>query len=126
MRTATVHVGLAHDGTRTVAEASLSSPFGEDFLFSLPVTGTGSSAREVDDKPDQRTGDDLALARALRSMAAHLERRANGRIRHAESVKAHRAEIARRKAEEAQGLKPPSLTRALGLPLVQAGKSRSL
>jgi hypothetical protein len=43
-------------------------------------------------------GENLAVARALRSIANRLERQAQGYLRHAESNKAHKEEIAEKKA----------------------------
>jgi hypothetical protein len=85
------------DGTRTTAEAVLTTGWPVDLLT---ATGTGSSGRERGDKFDETVGDDLAIARALRSLAARLERRARGKVNHAESIKVHKAEIAARKAAE--------------------------
>lgn len=73
------------------------SQYGEINLV-VPASGKGSSGRERGDKSNQSVGDDLATARALISLAAHLTRRANGAVRHQESIKAHRAEIVERKA----------------------------
>lgn len=92
-----VKITTMTDGDRTVAEALITTAYPHEFL----AAGTGSSGREPGDKSDAQTGKDLAIARSLRSVAAHLERRAMGRVRHAESVKAHKAEIAERKAAEA-------------------------
>jgi len=103
MRVLNINIVIASDGTRTVAEAALNDP--DDELFTPMAQGEGSSARERGDKADQVTGDELAIARALRCMAARLERQAHGRINHAESVKAHRAQIAEQKAS-AQATEP--------------------
>ena len=85
------------DGTRTTAEAVMVNSEWER------SRGTGSAGRERGDKFNASVGEDLAVARALRSLAAHLERRARGRVNHAESIKAHKAEIAQRNAEEING-----------------------
>lgn len=103
MKQLQVSILLTSDGTRTVAEAELDemhvSQYG-DIALVVPASGKGSSGRERGDKSNQSVGDDLATARALISLAAHLTRRANGAVRHQESIKAHRAEIAERKAAE--------------------------
>lgn len=104
-----VSVTAVTDGSRTVAEAVLTTAYPHSPL----ATGAGSSGREPGDKYDAQTGSELAIARALRSMAARLERRARGRVSHAESVKAHKAEIAERAAEIAART-PEAPTGAIG------------
>lgn len=89
-------VQLVHlsDGSRTVAEATLHT-------YRHPaLSGRGSSGREPGDRTDAGIGEDLALARALRSLAAKLERQANGRMKHAADCRAHRRQLAERKAKK--------------------------
>ena len=96
MRVVNVSVVISTDGIRTMAEADLI-----DFDSKAPeiaISGKGGAGREPGDKNRQWIGDNLATARALRSLAAHIERQARGAVKHAESVKAHRAEIEARKA----------------------------
>jgi hypothetical protein len=101
VRNLNIGIMVMSDGDRTVAEAVLidyeNIPIDNDDGLVPVISGSGSAGREPGDKSDQSVGDDLALARSLRSLAARLERRANGKVRHAESCKAHRAEIAERK-----------------------------
>lgn len=90
-----VSLYIMTDGNRTVAEAR---------MIAAGMSGQGSAGREPGDKADAFVGEDLAVARALRSLAAHLERRARGRVNHAESIKAHKAEIAIREAAHQHAL----------------------
>lgn len=79
-----VQLSALSDGSRTVAEATLHT-------YRHPaLSGTGSSGREPGDKADAGIGEDLALARALRSLAARLERQANGRCKHRADVRAQK------------------------------------
>jgi len=89
VKTGNVHLAVLTDGDRTVVEATLHT------YLNLSVTAAGSSSREPGDKPDPQTGEALAVARALRRIAAKLERQARGKMKHQESVKAHREEIAK-------------------------------
>ena len=109
MKHFTAAIVVLSDGSRTVAEGTLFSDLG------TVTTGKGSSGREPGDKTDAQTGEDLAVARMLRSMAAHLERRANGRMRHIESVKAHRQEIAAEEADKraSQPLTPGEIAKTI-------------
>lgn len=84
-------VYIMSDGNRTVATAELFNFYRAETVF----MGKGSSGREPGDKPDAAIGEDLAVARALRSLASKLERRAAGRMRHVESIKAHKEQILR-------------------------------
>lgn len=94
MKTYNLSVRSMTDGNRTVTHVH-----GFDLQSeNVEVEGLGSAGREPGDKNDSEVGDKLALARALRSAAAHLERQANGRIRHTEEIKRHRAEIAAKMA----------------------------
>lgn len=88
MKNIAISVYVLSDGNRTNAEAQLEA----DDLTVLAV-GNGSSSREPGDKADPLIGENLAVARALSSLAKKMERRANGRMRHAEAVKAHREQI---------------------------------
>lgn len=90
-----VNITTMTDGDRTVAEALITTAYPHEFL----AAGTGSSGREPGDKSDTQAGKDLAIARSLRSAAARLERRAMGRVKHADDVKAHRREITEKKAQ---------------------------
>lgn len=85
-----VSLYIMTDGNRTSAEATI--------VVGKLVHGNGSSGRDPGDKSDAGIGRNLAVARALRSLAANLERDAKGKVNHAESVKAHEAEIAEKKA----------------------------
>lgn len=88
MKTIEISVYVLSDGNRTNAEAQLEA----DDLTVLAY-GKGSSSREPGDKADPVVGENLAVARALASLAKKLERRANGRMRHVETVKAHHEQI---------------------------------
>ena len=66
---------------------------------------TGSSKRERGDSYDRETGEALALARALEKLAAKLAKKAQGRIRHADSVRRHREQIAAKRAQIVEGMK---------------------
>lgn len=88
IKTNTVKIGVMSDGTRTVAEVALNN---------TDLRGEGSSQREHGDKANFSIGEKLATARALRSLAARIERRAKGEVRHAEEIKRHRAEVAAKK-----------------------------
>lgn len=94
MKTFVVRLSLMSDGDRTVAEASHFENFPPG--AALITTGKGSAGREPGDKSDAQVGEWLAQARALRSVAAHLERQAKGRMAHTEEIKRHRAEVAQR------------------------------
>lgn len=98
MRDMQIIVTISSDGTRTVAVAEANAYGGVGPDGESVFSGVGSAGRERGDKDDQIVGDNLATARALRSLAAHLEKCANGKVRHAESIKAHKAEIAERNA----------------------------
>lgn len=87
MKLRSVDIKILTDGDRTVAEACL-----------YPcVEGVGSSSRDRADKSDPEIGEALAVARALRKIAAKLERQAAGMMKHREDIKAHRQEIADRR-----------------------------
>jgi hypothetical protein len=91
MRQNTIAVSISTDGTRTVAEVAYYNRLAGE--GALVTNGVGSAGRERDDKNDQTIGDDLAVARALDSLSAHLKKRANGKIRHAQSIKDHHLQI---------------------------------
>jgi hypothetical protein len=55
------------------------------------VTVAASARRDPHDKHNPDTGADLALGRALGKMARMLERRGNGKVRHADWVREQRA-----------------------------------
>lgn len=98
MKQANIHILVLNDGDRTVAEANLAAIYGGDAPEIRPTTRSGSAARQPGDKADEMVGDNLAVARALRSLAAKLERQANGKMRNNESNKAHREQIRAAKA----------------------------
>ena|ERR1700761_3270534 len=104
MNSLDVVVAIMSDGTRTVAEATLVDFAGSEGV----ISGAGSAGRDHEDKFKAQAGEDLATARALRSLAARLERRALGTIKHAADIRVHRAEIAERKAAEEEGLRSAS------------------
>ncbi len=88
-----VQVKLLSDRDRSVAEAHLVA----DARYGLAgVTVRGSSGREPGDKANPVVGENLAVARALRSLANRLERQATGAMKMAESNRQHKEEIARR------------------------------
>lgn len=91
------------DGNRTVAEATLLKQNEVGYIVETLTTGKGSAGREPGDKNNPEIGEKLALARALESAAAHLRKQANGRIRHVESVRAHREQIKAAKAAGGDG-----------------------
>ena len=91
MYTASVSLSRLTDGDRTVVEGAYHS-------YSFPSVPTrGSAGREPGDKPDAEIGELLATARALKSLAAKLEKRAKGKMRHKEEIARHKAEIAAKK-----------------------------
>src|ERR1700743_2184450 len=100
MEQVNIGVVIMSDGTRTVAEATLIDYDGDPVV----TEGNGSAGRDHEDKYSSVVGNKLATARALRSLAAHLERDALGRIKHAAAIRAHRAEIAESKAAQAQDM----------------------
>lgn len=100
MESLIVSITTMTDGSRTVAEAVLSTKWTRETLG----TGTGSSGRGPGDKSDDSIGKDLAIARALHSLASHVERRAKGRTKHADDIKAHKTEIAIREAAHQHAL----------------------
>jgi len=87
--TTQIRVTTMSDGDRTVAKAVVID------LNRLPsiIAGMGSSSRERGDKADREVGENLALARALRSLASKLEKQAAGKIKHREDCKEHAREI---------------------------------
>ena len=85
-----INLEILGDGTNTVARARY---WGKGID---PIEGAGSAHRDRSDKPDAETGELLATAQALEVLAARLRRRANGRIKHADEIKRHKAEIAAR------------------------------
>jgi hypothetical protein len=89
-------VSIVTDGDVTLATFTLDD-----------VTVAASARRDPHDKHNPDTGADLALARALHKMARRLERRGNGAVRHADWVRAQRAE---RRALAAVGVQagPPT------------------
>lgn len=92
MKQLSISVNVLTDGNRTNAESTM-----YDYTTLRGVNGNGSAGRERDDKANASIGEDLAVARSLESMAAHLKKRAQGKINHIESIKQHKAEIADRK-----------------------------
>ena len=90
-----VRLQLLSDGTHTVARTTAYTTGGP------LASGKGSAHRDRGDKNDEETGELLATARALESLAAGLRRRARGRIRNAETIKAHRELAAQRREIEA-------------------------
>lgn len=101
-----VQLTILSDGDRTVVEAALHT------YRNPSVTATGSSGREPVDKSDPHVGENLAVARALRSIANRLERQAQGYLRHAESNKAHKEEIAAKKGKLTADARTAFLKRA--------------
>ena len=81
-----VDVRALYDVNATVAKAVYLSARGPDDEVVI-ITARGSARRERGDKPDPETGELLATARALESLAAKLKRKARGRIRNAEFLK---------------------------------------
>ena len=79
---------LAHHGA-TVVKVTYASPYDS----SLPLTAFGSAKREPGDAYDPETGKLLATSRALDELAAKLRKKANGRIRNADSIRRHREQI---------------------------------
>ena len=55
------------------------------------VVGEGIAKRTSKDRNDEYVGQNLALARALESLAAKVMRRANGKVRHNDDMKLQRA-----------------------------------
>lgn len=91
MKRGNVDIHIATDGSRTVVEAYLHT------YLHKSVTAYGSSARDPQDKTDRKIGEALAVARALRKIAAKLERQAHGKMKHREDCARHAAEIAEQK-----------------------------
>lgn len=60
------------------------------------VSATGTAKREPGDLPDTETGRLLATSRALQSLAGKLRKQADGRVRSAAAIKAHREYIKNR------------------------------
>lgn len=78
-----------HDPDATVATAELNAS-GQPYATPLLKT-TGSSKRTPGDTDDPEVAAQYAIARALRKMAAKMEKDANGKVRHSDSVREHRA-----------------------------------
>lgn len=91
MKRGNVDIHIATDGSRTVVEAYLHT------YLHKSVTAAGSSSRDPQDKADKKTGEALAVARALRHLAAKLERQAYGEMKHREDCARHAREIATQK-----------------------------
>jgi hypothetical protein len=70
--------------SKVAFHGGLVNPFGQT---TLNFSATGSSKRERGDSYDPEIGELLATARALHKMAARMERKARGRIRHADKAK---------------------------------------
>lgn len=82
-----VQLRMMTDGDRTVAEAVLHT-------YQHPSTAAvASSGRERGDESDEKIGEALAIARALRSLASKLEKQAAGKMKHREDCKAHARDI---------------------------------
>jgi hypothetical protein len=74
---------------------------------STAIVTTGSAKREPGDDYDRETGRLLATSRALEVLAARLRRKANSRIRNAEAIRQHRAQVRKRdKLRELAGVEP--------------------
>ncbi len=85
-----VRVSIMHDPDATVATAELNAT-GQPYATPLLKT-TGSSKRTPGDEPDDpEVAVQYAVARALRKMAAKIEKDAAGKVRHADSNRAHKA-----------------------------------
>ncbi len=83
----TVSVSVMTDPDATVATATLAAD-----PYSAPILRkTGSSKRMPGDSYDPETGTALAVARALHRLANDLEKKAGGRVRHAEDARLQRA-----------------------------------
>lgn len=111
MESFSVSITTMTDGSRTVAEAVLSTKWTRETMGA----GTGSSGRGPGDKSDDSIGKDLAIARALHSLASHVERRAKGRTKHADDIRVHKTEIAIREAAHQRALAASGLE-AIGNP----------
>lgn len=86
-----VQLRMMTDGNRTVAEAVLHT-------YQHPSTAAvASSARERGDESDEKIGEALAVARALRKIASKLEKQAAGTMKHREDNKAHARDIKAKK-----------------------------
>lgn len=83
-----INLEILSDGTNTVTRTRY---WGKGID---PIEGAGSAHRDRADKPDTETGELLATAAALEALAARLRKRANGRVKHADEIKRHKAEIA--------------------------------
>lgn len=106
-----VSISVMPDPHATVATAEL---YGADGYVPL-MTVTGSSKRDSADEYDEETGTALAVSRAVIKLGRQLGRQADGAVRHAESVRADRAEARarrealkreKREAEEQRELSP--------------------
>ncbi len=93
-------VEILHDNDATVVRVSYSIPDG-----GIDLSATGSAKRERGDADDPVTGELLAAARAYRALAARLEKRGNSRVRNAEAIRRHRAQV---KARRLRGLTEPA------------------
>ena len=83
-----MQIFILSDADATVAVAETSD-----------VTMTAAAKREPGDRPDAAIGRDLATARVLAKVARRLERRARGRVKHADDVKNARREIRERRGQ---------------------------
>jgi hypothetical protein len=97
-----VTVSLLSSHGATVARVN----YGSVYNTGIPVTAAGSAKREPADAYDPETGRLLATSRALEILAGKLRRQANGRIRHAETVRAHREQARKRTMSKVSPLSP--------------------
>jgi hypothetical protein len=96
----TVTVLSSHGAT--VAKTAYASVYNTG----IPVSATGSAKREPGDDYDRETGRLLATSRALEILAGKLRRKANSRIRNAEAIKVHRAQVRMKRTGSGQVKSP--------------------
>ena len=92
-----VSISVLSSHGATVAKVSYASAYSTG----IPVYAAGHAKREPGDDYDAETGRLLATSRALEILAGKLRRKANSRIRSADTIRRHRAE-AREKRELAE------------------------
>jgi hypothetical protein len=97
----TVRITVMADPHATVATARL---YGHDDYTPL-MTVTGWSKRDNPDEYSEEIGTAFAVRRALAHLSGKIGRQADGAVRHAESVRAHRAEVKANKDRELQPAK---------------------
>jgi len=130
-----VSISVLSSHGATVAKAVYASVYSTG----IPVSASGAAKREPGDDYDRETGKLLATSRALEILAGKLRRKANSRIRNAEAIRRHRAEVKKRdklrelagsgpardsyssKAEK-KGKKGKKLERIFKMPFPEVGK----